>query len=101
MPAQPTAALILRSVDFGESDRILHLFVPEVGRLTAIAKGARRSVHRFSGRLDLFNHLRVQVDQRRRTAMARLDQASLIQSFTPLRVEPVRFAMGCYLLEHG
>ena len=42
-----TEALILRAVDFGESDRILHLLVPDMGRLTAIAKGARRSVRRF------------------------------------------------------
>jgi DNA repair protein RecO (recombination protein O) len=86
-------------VDFGESGRILHLLVPEAGRLTAIAKGARRSVRRFAGTLDLFNHLRIQVDRRRPSAMARLDQASLIRSFGPLRVEPARYALGCYLLE--
>lgn len=94
-----TEALILRAVDFGESDRILHLLIPESGRLTAIAKGARRSVRRFSGALDLFNHLRVQVDLRRPTTMARLDQARLIQAFDSLRVDPARFGLGCYLLE--
>jgi DNA repair protein RecO (recombination protein O) len=94
-----TEALILRAVDFGESDRILHLLIPDSGRLTAIAKGARRSVRRFAGTLDLFNHLRVEVDRRRPTTMARLEQARLIESFDALRVDPVRFAFGCYLLE--
>lgn len=94
-----TEALILRSVDFGESDRVLHLITPLQGRLTAIAKGARRSVKRFGGTLDLFNHLRVQVDFGRRTNMARLDQARLIGSFDPLRVDAGRFGLGCYLLE--
>lgn len=94
-----TEALILRSVDFGESDRILHLLTPDSGRLTAIAKGARRSVRRFGGTLDLFNHLRVQVDFGRKTTMARLDQARLIGAFEPLRTDPGRFALGCYLLE--
>jgi DNA repair protein RecO (recombination protein O) len=94
-----TDALILRAVDFGESDRILHLLIPDSGRLTAIAKGARRSVRRFAGTLDLFNHLFVQVDLRRPTTMARLDQARLVESFEALRVDPVRFALGCYLLE--
>jgi len=94
-----TEALILRSVDFGESDRILHLLIPDSGRLTVIAKGARRSVRRFAGTLDLFNHLRVQVDLRRPTTMARLDQARLIESFDALRVDPARFGLGCYLLE--
>jgi DNA repair protein RecO (recombination protein O) len=92
-------ALVLRVLDFGESDRIVHLLVPDSGRLTAIAKGARRSVRRFPGTLDLFNHLRVQADSRRTHAMARLDQATLIRSFPGLRAEAPRFALGCYLLE--
>jgi len=94
-----TEALILRSVDFGESDRILHLLVPEAGRLTAIAKGARRSVRRFAGTLDLFNHLRVRLDLRRPGQVSRLDQARLVRNFAPLRSDPARFALGCYLLE--
>jgi DNA repair protein RecO (recombination protein O) len=92
-------ALILRSVDFGESDQILHLLVPEVGRLSAIAKGARRSVRRFAGTLDLFHHVKIQVERRRTASLARLDQANLIEPFTSLRVDTGRFAMGCYLLE--
>ena len=92
-------ALVLRVVDFGESDRILHLLVPESGRLTAIAKGARRSVRRFPGTLDLFNHLRIHVERRRATVMGRLEQARLIEPFGPLRRDSARFALGCYLLE--
>jgi DNA repair protein RecO (recombination protein O) len=94
-----TEALILRAVDFGESDRILHLLIPDSGRLTAIAKGARRSVRRFAGTLDLFNHLRIHVELRRSGNMARLDQARLLRSFDALRVDSARFALGCYLLE--
>ena len=86
-----TEALILRAVDFGDSDRILHLLAPDAGRLTAIAKGARRSVRRFPGTLDLFNQLRVQVHRGRSSAMARLEQASLIRSFAPLRLDSARF----------
>jgi DNA repair protein RecO (recombination protein O) len=97
--SERTPALILRAVDFGESDRILHLLVPDGGRLTAIAKGARRSTKRFSGTLDLFNQLRVQVHRRRGLAMSRLEQAVLVRHYAPLRTDPARFALGCYLLE--
>lgn len=99
MVARRTEALILRTVDFSESDRVLHLLVPDGGRVAAIARGARRSVKRFGGTLDLFNHLRVQIDRRHSGGLSRLDQAQLIRSFPPLRVDPARFAMGCYLLE--
>ncbi len=94
-----TEALILRLVDFAESDRILHLLVPELGRVPVIAKGARRSVRRFAGTLDLFNHVKIQIDIRRPNALARLDQASLIDPFIAMRRDAARFALGCYLLE--
>ncbi len=91
---------MLRTFDFGESDRIVHLLTPSDGRLTAIAKGARRSVRRFAGTLDVFHHLRVQVAPRRRPgAMARLEQARLLGWHPALRRDPRRFALACYLLE--
>lgn len=94
-----TRALLLRSVDFGESDRIVHLLTADAGRLTAIAKGARRSRKRFPGALDYFQQLAVQVEQRRPTSMPRLDHARVEQSFLALREDPRRFALACYLLE--
>jgi DNA repair protein RecO (recombination protein O) len=94
-----TEAILLRSVDYGESDRIVHLLTPGAGRLTVIAKGARRSVKRFPGTLDLFNHLRIAVTRRRRTGMGFLDQAVLISPFLELRTVPTRYAMASYLLE--
>ncbi|MGH0033378.1 MAG: DNA repair protein RecO [Myxococcota bacterium] len=94
-----TQALVLRSVDFAESDRILHLLVPELGRVTVMAKHARKSVKRFGGTLDLFNHLTVEIARKRAGLMSRLDKARLVHGHAPLRSDPRRFALGCYLLE--
>jgi DNA repair protein RecO (recombination protein O) len=99
MPVLRTQAIVLRSVDFSEADRILHLLVPEVGRVTVMAKHARKSMRRFGGTLDLFNHLTVEIDRKRPGRLSRIDKARLIQSFAPLRRDPRRFALGCYLLE--
>ena len=73
-------AILLRSVDFGESDRIIHFLTPSQGRLTAMAKGARRSVKRFPGTLDLLNHLEIRVKPPR-NGMAYLEQATLVSPF--------------------
>ncbi len=43
---------MLRSIRFGEADRILHLYTEERGRVNAIAKGVRRVRTRFGGRLE-------------------------------------------------
>ena len=45
-------AVVLRSMRYGEADRILHLYTPDRGRVGAIAKGVRRARSRFGGRLE-------------------------------------------------
>ena len=52
-----TEAVVLRSIRYGEADRILHLYTPMRGRVGAIAKGVRRSRSRFGGRLEPFFRL--------------------------------------------
>ncbi len=52
-----TEAVVLRSIRFGEADRIVHLYTPTRGRIGAIAKGARRARSRFGGRLEPFFRL--------------------------------------------
>ncbi len=50
---------MLRSMRYGEADRILHLYTPRDGRLSAIAKGVRRSRSRFGARLEPFFRIRI------------------------------------------
>ena len=53
MPAPfKTEAVVLRSIRYGEADRILHLYSRDRGRVGAIAKGARRVKSRLGGRLE-------------------------------------------------
>jgi DNA repair protein RecO (recombination protein O) len=54
-----TEAVVLRSIRYGEADRVLHLYTPHRGRVGAIAKGVRKSLSRFGGRLEPFFHLRL------------------------------------------
>ena len=52
-----TEAVVLRSLRYGEADRILHLYTPRRGKVGAIAKGVRRARSRFGGRLEPFFRL--------------------------------------------
>ena len=52
-----TEAVVLRSLRYGEADRILHLYPPARGRVGAIAKGVRRARSRFGGRLEPFSRV--------------------------------------------
>ena len=52
-----TEAIVLRSLRYGEADRILHIYTPGRGRLSAIAKGVRKARSRFGGRLESYFRL--------------------------------------------
>ena len=63
--AVKTEAVVLRSMRYGEADRILHLYTSDRGRVGAIAKGVRRARSRFGGRLEPFFRLRIELHEGR------------------------------------
>ncbi len=79
--AQVSDALLLRSVDFRDADRILTLFTRDFGKLSAIARGARGSKRRFAGALEPYAIIRVELSQGRGDLWA-LSTASIEHSFS-------------------
>src|ERR1700677_2067227 len=63
--ALKTEAVVLRSMRYAEADRILHLYTPHRGRVSAIAKGGRRARTRFGGRLEPFFRLDIELHEGR------------------------------------
>ena len=95
MSFRRTAGIIIRVTDYGESDKIVTLYCPTEGKLTLLAKGAKRSTKRFVNKLELFSHLDIQYNSR--YALALLDQADLVNGFPRLRQNFKRYA-ACQLL---
>jgi DNA repair protein RecO (recombination protein O) len=60
-----TEGVVLRSIRYGEADRIVHLYTPRRGRVSAIAKGVRRARSRFGGRLEPFFRLELMLHEGR------------------------------------
>lgn len=59
-----TLALLVRKVDYGEADLVITLFTESLGRVSALARGARKSQKRFGGALEPMHTLRAQLDER-------------------------------------
>lgn len=62
--AHQSRALLLARVDYGDADLVVTLFTEELGRVSALARGARRSKRRFAGSLEPLHTLRVTLDER-------------------------------------
>jgi DNA repair protein RecO (recombination protein O) len=81
-----TEGVVLRSLRFGEADRILHVYTLDRGRIGAIAKGVRRSRSRFGGRLEPFSHVALMLHEGRSDLMT-VTGADSIRPHARLRVD--------------
>jgi DNA repair protein RecO (recombination protein O) len=96
--SQTSLAIVLRWRAYGESDKIATLLTRDFGKLTGIAKGARRSQRRFANSLEPLARVRVHFRQRPEASLAFLESCDLLAPLDAL-LEPSRFAYGSYLSE--
>ena len=78
-----TEAILLRSVDFREADRMLTLLTPNQGRVSAVARAARSSRRRFAGALEPFSVVEMTLSAGRQ-GLYRLQEAQVIEAFPTL-----------------
>lgn len=97
MPVYKTKGLILRSRDFGETDRILTILTQKKGKISSLAKGIRRPGAKFSGNLELFCYVDLVIAEGRNLEI--VTSAEAILSFRYLRENLKKTALGIYLLE--
>lgn len=91
-------ALVLRSVDYGERDKILTLLVEGRGKRSAIAKGARGSKKRFSG-MDLFRVLEVTYVERGPDKLAFLEEGTVTDDFRQIEASFDKVTTASYATE--
>src|SRR5512139_379344 len=94
-----TRGLVLRTFDQGESDRVVHLYTEKLGRVSAIAKGARRSKRRFPGTLEILSLVDARLVEPPRAALLRLEGAKLAGAFEGITESLGRYAIACQFLE--
>jgi DNA repair protein RecO (recombination protein O) len=91
MANHETEAVVLKVFDHGESDKIITFFTSDFGKVTAIAKGAKRSKKRFVAKLELFNHLQIFIADNKFSSLMRVDEAEILNPFPELRTNYDRF----------
>jgi DNA repair protein RecO (recombination protein O) len=88
-----TEAIVLRSIRYGEADRILHLYSSRRGRVGAIAKGARRPRSRFGGRLEPFFRLDLMLHEGRGELLT-VSAVDTVDGYPRLRSDGSALAAG-------
>jgi DNA repair protein RecO (recombination protein O) len=91
------SAIVIRQRNLGEADRILTLYTRERGKVSAVAKGVRRSRSKLAGSLQLFSLAEVQLAAGRSLEVA--TQARSLDSFYNLRRDLTCYAHASYTAE--
>jgi len=90
-------AVVLRHSDWGEADRLLWLFTRQMGKVRAIARGARKPRSRKAGHLEPFTQVNLLLAQGREIWL--VTQAETINAFAALRQDLNRWEYACYVVE--
>ncbi|MDQ3992227.1 MAG: DNA repair protein RecO [Actinomycetota bacterium] len=93
-----TEAVVLRSLRFGEADRVLHLYTLDRGRVGAVAKGVRKTKSRFGARLEPLSHVELVLHEGG-GELHTITGVELIRSHRAAREHPDRLAVGLVGLE--
>lgn len=99
MPAEKTLAIVLKLVEFSETSVVVTLFTREFGKITALAKGARRPKGPFEAALDLLALVRVVFLHKSSEALDLLTEAKLERRFRAAARDLSRLYAGYYVAE--
>ncbi len=99
MAALRSLALVLRAVDVFETSSVVTLFTRELGKISGLAKGARRLKSPFQGGLDLLGVSDIVWLHKASEALDLLTEASPVERFASLRRDLAALYAGYYIAE--
>jgi DNA repair protein RecO (recombination protein O) len=91
--------VVLRTTPLRESDLLVVLYTDVHGRVSAVARGARKSQRRFAGALSLLVLGRYQLGRRPRGELWGLESADVVREWTRLSADVVAVAHASYIAE--
>ncbi len=99
MPAEQTDALVLRIYPWSETSCIASIYTRNFGKLSVLAKGARRPKSPFEAALDLLSICRVVFIPKSGDALDLLTEAKLLRRYRAGSNDLLRLYSGYYVAE--
>jgi DNA repair protein RecO (recombination protein O) len=99
MASEKSTAIVLRVVEFSETSCVVTLFSRDFGKISALAKGARRPKSPFEAALDLLAVCRIVFLHKATDALDLLTEAKLERRFRAAGRDLTRLYAGYYLAE--
>jgi DNA repair protein RecO (recombination protein O) len=94
MPLDQTEAVVLRTFNIGDQDKVVVFFSRDKGLLRGVAKGARKFGNRFGSSLEPMSLVKVFYYEKERQELVTVSQTDLIESFFEVQAD---FRSACIL----
>lgn len=94
-----TPAILLRRLNYGDYDLILTLLTLTEGKVSVMAKSAKKSVKRFGGALELFSQVNVVFSSGPKRGLPLLQEATLVSPLSNIRSDIQKTAYASYWSE--
>ncbi|WP_047154954.1 DNA repair protein RecO [Aneurinibacillus tyrosinisolvens] len=89
--------IVVRTTDYGEANKILTVYTREAGKISIMARGAKKSKSRFTAVAQLFTYGYFLYQAG--SGMGSLQQGDLLNSFRVIREDLTKTAYAVYLVE--
>ena len=101
MQGYSTNAILLRKIEYGDHDYIISFLTRTHGRISVIAKNAKKSIRRFTGALDIFslNHIHCIFPKKNKNSLTILSQNELEDGFGNIRYDIYKTAYASFWTE--
>jgi len=99
MPTDQAEAIVLRTTNVADQDKMVVLFCREKGLLRGVAKGARKFGNRFGSSLEPLSVVRVFYYEKERRDLVTVSGCDLLESFFEIQAEPATAFLLTYLAE--
>lgn len=91
-----TTGVVLRIRPLTETSLIVHWLTADAGRISTVARGARRPKSAFRGKLDLFHEADLTFRRSRSSELHTLSEVALLGTFEALRVDWRKLRQASY-----
>lgn len=92
-----TEGVVLKSIKLGEADKIITIYSSARGKISAVAKGIRKTKSKFGARLEPFSHVSLLLYDGRNLDI--VTQVELISSFQEIRQDFDKVVYGSAMLD--
>ncbi len=99
MALYKTRAIVIKSMNLSESDRLVTFMTENHGKVKCVAKGARKAKNQFWGALEPMSLIHLIYFGREHQSLFRLNHSDIIESFQTIRDDFDKLYTGIYFLD--